>query len=511
MSSSFITQPVLVDRACVSLHDQSICILSPDKERKWDPETPVQRKKQTQDDRNITEMERIIIISLISVLCSLSACAPHQYHLINEAKSWTEAQRYCRETYADLATVHSMDEMKELNETLKNSSISGASVWIGLQRGDTEKWMWSLADAKFYKQGETEFRKWKTGEPGDSPNKDKGCAARYNDGFWRDEQCDQSQKYSFTCYDGVRDSYYSQGTQKSWREAQRFCRERYTDLVSVRNDSENSNSNFALSAPSWIGLFRDSWTWSDQSNSSFRHWTSDQPNKHDRNENCAAVRTSGADFGTSQQLPVSTTVFPAGPMSTTRVTQTPPGPPVTSPGKQQLPVSTTVAPAGPKSTTRVTQTPPGPPDTSTSELSVTTTVFPSESTSTTHGTTTGPPGDLVLVRENLTWKEALKHCREKNMDLVSVQSEEVQRSVVEVAKNASTSHVWLGLRHICTLDLWFWVSGIFTCYENWAPGNEMGVEDCCTGERTGAVQTGGEQQWVSLPENQTLNFICSRY
>uniref|UniRef100_A0A3B4EFK5 C-type lectin domain-containing protein n=2 Tax=Pygocentrus nattereri TaxID=42514 RepID=A0A3B4EFK5_PYGNA len=472
-------------------------------------------------------MERIIIISLISVLCSLSACAPHQYHLINETKSWTEAQRYCRETYVDLATVHSMDEMKELNKTLKNSSISGASVWIGLQRGNTEKWTWSLADTKFYKQGETEFRKWKTGKSDDSPNKDKDCAARYRDGFWHNEKCDKSQKYSFTCYDGVRDSYYSQRTQKSWSEAQRFCRERYTDLVSVRNDSENSK--FALSTPSWIGLFRDSWTWSDKSNSSFRHWTSDQPNKHDRNENCTAVRTRGADFGqwedlncdrlnpfvcsggTSQQLPVSTTVLPAGPMSTTRVTQTPPGPPVTSPGKQQLPVSTTVAPAWPKSTTRVTQTPPGPPDTSTSELSVTTTLFPSESTSTTHDTTTGPPGDLVLVRENLTWKEALKHCREKNMDLVSVHSEEVQRSVVEVAKNASTSHVWLGLRHICTLDLWFWVSGIFTCYENWAPGHEMGVEDCCTGERTGAVQTGGEHQWVSLPENQTLNFICSRY
>ncbi|KAL7834297.1 hypothetical protein SRHO_G00285440 [Serrasalmus rhombeus] len=61
--------------------------------------------------------------------------------------------------YADLAPVHSMDKMKELNETLKESSISGASVWIGLQRGDTEKWTWSLADTKFNKRGET-FRNW---------------------------------------------------------------------------------------------------------------------------------------------------------------------------------------------------------------------------------------------------------------------------------------------------------------------------------------------------------------
>ncbi|KAL6463181.1 hypothetical protein MHYP_G00275720 [Metynnis hypsauchen] len=374
-------------------------------------------------------MERIIIISLMSVLCRLSACAPHHYHLINEVKSWTEAQRYCRETYADLATVHSMDEMKELNETLKNSSMSGPSVWIGLQRGVTEKWMWSLADTEFYKQGETEFRKWKTGEPSGSSNNDQDCAARYNNGSWGDENCKDNN--SFVCYDGVKDSYYnSQGTKMSWREAQRFCRENYRDLASVRNDRENSNITGFIT---WIGLFRDSWTWSDQSNSSFRYWTSDQPDNHNGIENCAAVRMNGADFGQWEDLDCG----------------------------RQIPFVCS-------------------------------------------------GGDLVLVRENLTWKEALKHCRENNTDLVSVHSEEIQRSVVEVAKRASTSHVWLGLRHTCTLNLWFWVSGTFICYENWAPGNGTGVEDCSAGERTGAVQTGGEQQWVSLPENQTLNFICSR-
>ncbi|XP_036436847.1 C-type mannose receptor 2-like [Colossoma macropomum] len=385
----------------------------------------------TQSNNN-TKMNRITTINLIfSALCRLSACAPHHFHLINKMKSWTEAQRYCRETYTDLATVHSMDEMKELNETLTNSSFPRPSVWIGLQRGVTKKWMWSLADTEFYKQGETEFRKWETGEPSDSTT-DLDCAARYSsDGLWRDENCNQS--HSFVCYDGVTDSYQIFKENKtSWREAQRFCRERYTDLASVRNDSENSN--VSASFHTWIGLFRDSWTWSDQSNSSFRHWTSDQPDNLNGSEGCAAVRTIGADFGQWEDLDCD----------------------------EQM-------------------------------------AFVCRES------------DLVLVRENLTWSEALKHCRENNMDLVSVHSEEIQRSVVEVAKNASTSHVWLGLRHTRALDLWFWVSGTFTCYDNWALGNGTGVEDCSTGERTGAVQTGGEQKWVSLPENQTLNFICSRY
>ncbi|KAL7838774.1 hypothetical protein AOLI_G00271780 [Acnodon oligacanthus] len=447
------------------------------------------RTGDTQEDRSITEMDRITIISLIlSVLCRLPARAPRHYFLINEVKNWPEAQRYCTEKNADLATVHSMDEMKELNEILRNSSMPGDFVWIGLQRGVTERWMWSLADTKFYKQGETEFRKWKMGEPRDSSNNDQDCAVQYSNGSWGDEKCDQ--KNVFFCFDGVNNTYHSENKEMSWHEAQRFCRKQYTDLVSVRNDTENSKVSAHGNA--WIGLFRDSWTWSDQSNSSFRYWGSGQPHK---NEKCAAVWTGRADFGqwkdldcnkqnpfvcsggTSQQLSVSTTVFPPGPMSTTHGTTT------------------------------------GPPDTSTSDqrLSVTTTVFPSESTSTTHGTTTGPPGDLVLVTVKLTWKEALKHCRDSNMDLVSVHSEEIQRSVVEVARNASTSHAWLGLRHTCALDLWFWASGTFTCYKNWAPGNETGVEDCSAGERTGAVQTGGKQQWVSLPENQRLNFICSRY
>uniref|UniRef100_A0A3B1J7M2 C-type lectin domain-containing protein n=1 Tax=Astyanax mexicanus TaxID=7994 RepID=A0A3B1J7M2_ASTMX len=95
------------------------------------------------------------------------------------------------------------------------------------------------------------------------------------------------------------------------------------------------------------------------------------------------------------------------------------------------------------------------------------------------------PDKLVLIQEKLTWKGALRYCRENHVDLVSVHSEEIQLWVKDVAQKASTDHVWLGLRHTCTLSFWFWV------------GN--------------AVQARGDQKWVSLPENQTLNFICIKY
>ncbi|XP_049338728.1 snaclec agkicetin-C subunit beta-like [Astyanax mexicanus] len=115
---------------------------------------------------------------------------------------------------------------------------------------------------------------------------------------------------------------------------------------------------------------------------------------------------------------------------------------------------------------------------------------------------------LVLIKEKKTWREALRYCRENHVDLVSVHTEGIQRWVKTVARNASTDNVWVGLRHTCDLKFWFWMSGEFLCYQNWAPGNGTGVEDCSNGERSGAVQS-GSKQWISLLENQTLNFICT--
>ncbi|KAL1276597.1 hypothetical protein QQF64_036220 [Cirrhinus molitorella] len=95
-------------------------------------------------------------------------------------------------------------------------------------------------------------------------------------------------------------------------------------------------------------------------------------------------------------------------------------------------------------------------------------------------------------------------------DLVSVHSEEIQRRVMNVVKGASTAAVWLGLHNYCVMNMWLWVSGEMVCYHNWAPGNGT-TENCKLENRKGAVQSGGDQRWISLPESHKLNFICSRY
>ncbi|XP_066513109.1 uncharacterized protein [Hoplias malabaricus] len=202
---------------------------------------------------------------LFTTVCGVSAYTSYRYIFVNENKNWTEAQSYCRQNYTDLATINNMEEMKNLNTTLKDKTTS--SVWIGLNRGNTGRWLWSLADG------------------------DK----------------------------------------------------------------------------------------------------------------------------------------------------------------------------------------------------------------------------LVLVNLTLTWTDALRYCKENHTDLVSVHSKEVQFWVMEVAQKASTDHVWLGIRHSSIFEIWFWINGESICYQNWAPGNGTGGEDCGSVERCGAVESCGRQQWASLPETQQLNFICTNY
>ncbi|KAF5893782.1 macrophage mannose receptor 1-like, partial [Clarias magur] len=97
---------------------------------------------------------------------------------------------------------------------------------------------------------------------------------------------------------------------------------------------------------------------------------------------------------------------------------------------------------------------------------------------------------LIVIKEEKTWREALRFCRENHVDLVSVRSEEMQDWVGVVTQNAFsnvTSRVWIGLRHTCAQGFWFWVAGEPICYQNWAPGNGTGVEDCGNVKRTGAM------------------------
>ncbi|KAK2817799.1 hypothetical protein Q7C36_021732 [Tachysurus vachellii] len=304
--------------------------------------------------------------------------------------------------------------------------------------------MWSLEDQTFYRDGVT-YTNWNSGEPNNAQGNEYCVTCNKDNTLWNDNKC--KTLYPFVCYKEKKTNnikYELIKDKKSWYDAQTYCRENYIDLVSVRNQTENDEIKKvaqhlkceASQQPTkdceeniWIGLFNDSWNWSDQRNSTFRYWSSDKPSG---SLNCSAVSESEQRYWTDVNC------------------------------TEKLPFIC-------------------------------------------------HENKLILIKENKTWKEALIYCRNHHHDLVSVRSEEMQLWVKEVTQNASTEHVWLGLRHTCALGFWYWVNGEMICYQNWAPGNGTGLEDCSHEERTGAVQSRGDQKWISLPQSQTLNFICSTY
>ncbi|XP_070978460.1 C-type lectin lectoxin-Phi1-like, partial [Oncorhynchus clarkii lewisi] len=203
---------------------------------------------------------------LFTGLFTLSSC---QYHYVRDPKNWTEAQRYCREKYTDLATVSNMEDMNRLNHLTIDSGYVGA-VWIGLKKGQYSRWQWSLADIDYYSEGQTQFSEfWDQNQP-DNLNED--CGVMENSGKWHDYFC--TTQHFPVCYDGTKPPagrFLMVQQLMTWREAQLYCRKHHTDLASVRNQTENKEiCNVAGRSNVWIGLFKDTWTWSDQSNSSFR-------------------------------------------------------------------------------------------------------------------------------------------------------------------------------------------------------------------------------------------------
>lgn len=79
----------------------------------------------------------------------------------------------------------------------------------------------------------------------------------------------------------------------TWMSAQHYCREKYTDLTSMKNQQEKEAIISVIDESRWwIGLSRVAWQWADQSNSSLRKWNRREPNGHGW-EWCAAAGATG--------------------------------------------------------------------------------------------------------------------------------------------------------------------------------------------------------------------------
>lgn len=89
------------------------------------------------------------------------------------------------------------------------------------------------------------------------------------------------------------ESYFLYTQPMSWRDAQRYCRQKHIDLASVKTKEQNAEiKDQAKGNTIWIGLIREGWMWSDGSEGSFRNWDENNPDNAGGAQKCVAILKS---------------------------------------------------------------------------------------------------------------------------------------------------------------------------------------------------------------------------
>ncbi|XP_023266979.1 secretory phospholipase A2 receptor-like [Seriola lalandi dorsalis] len=227
----------------------------------------------------------LLLTSGSLILCSH---IHYEYHLINEKKSWEDAQGYCKKNYTDLATIGSHDDMKRLVDMTKATEKT-TGIWIGLRDSKSLSWMWSVGETRM-SHGLLEDN------VATSLGSTHRCGGMKLDGTLVGIDCLTS--LLFVCQEHQSGKMHPGPEAKTWRQAQEYCRQNDMELASARSQAEkqalqqilNDETNFNKTEEhAWIGLFRDQWEWSDMSNSSFRYW---EKNVSSHSKGCATYKPS---------------------------------------------------------------------------------------------------------------------------------------------------------------------------------------------------------------------------
>lgn len=124
-------------------------------------------------------------------LFGVSALVARDFFYVDMAKTWLEAQSYCRKKHTDLATVDNMSEMQTLINQV--DPFYFGDVWIGLTKGAETRWGWSMGDNTIQ-----QYSMLKT--MSNTLFINESCGAISQDGYWYSLSCFSLQE--FICYDG---------------------------------------------------------------------------------------------------------------------------------------------------------------------------------------------------------------------------------------------------------------------------------------------------------------------
>ncbi len=165
---------------------------------------------------------------------------------VNQLKTWSEAQSYCRQHYKDLSTISSTEENLHLRSMLR-----GNHAWIGMLRNHTnlDQFIWSDGDLQ------ANFYQWKHNQP-NAKDSNQNCVEVDGIG-WADYECHHD--LPFFCYMTL------ERESKTWEEAMEHCRDHYTDLASLTTYEllQQVKNNLKGETSIWVGLrfVAGQWNW----------------------------------------------------------------------------------------------------------------------------------------------------------------------------------------------------------------------------------------------------------
>ncbi|KAF3860966.1 hypothetical protein F7725_001221 [Dissostichus mawsoni] len=129
-------------------------------------------------------------------------------------------------------------------------ALSG-KTWIGLY-DDRDSWKWSMSDPSFYEPGKIEFRQWGSGESGAWHHEQ--CTFVNSGGTWGDQDCNN--RLRVICFDVTGHQYH----QRCGIDVRLYV------VMPLLSFSGTENQQIVELLPGgyyyWIGLYRDSWKWS---------------------------------------------------------------------------------------------------------------------------------------------------------------------------------------------------------------------------------------------------------
>ncbi|KAG2469438.1 MRC2 protein, partial [Polypterus senegalus] len=198
--------------------------------------------------------------------------------------NWKSAQNYCREKYKkDLVSIRNESENQEIME-----KAQGSPFWIGLFNNP---WKWSDGE-------NSTFQIWSHKQP-DNYCHNEACVEILSDGTWNDAFCGKMNYFFCTNKSKVTTPFDLVNYSLSWLDAQRYCRNNYTDLMTVESQTENQNLKTPHDKNYWIGLRRenDNWQWSNRSPLTYTNWK--------REFSCAVLQSDGSwnDSDCSEEKP----------------------------------------------------------------------------------------------------------------------------------------------------------------------------------------------------------------